>query len=143
MRIGNAIFWVAVLLALAIHFNALHDPGRMLGLAFIPAVMGFSYRPHTTEAATLHLVVGTGFVMALLRKFIQAAALSALMTGGVYAQVAPLPDNRTPLTNEEKEKKAADDAYRSSLRTIPPTVKAADPWGNVRPTTSSAAKNKQ
>jgi hypothetical protein len=41
MRIGNAIFWVAVLLALAIHFNALHDPGRMLNLAFIPAVAGF------------------------------------------------------------------------------------------------------
>jgi hypothetical protein len=41
MRIGNAIFWVAVLLALAIHFNALHDPSRMMGLAFIPAVMGF------------------------------------------------------------------------------------------------------
>jgi hypothetical protein len=41
MRIGNAIFWVAVFLALGIHFNALHDPGLMVSLAFIPGVAGF------------------------------------------------------------------------------------------------------
>ncbi len=41
MRIGNAIFWVAVFVALANHFNALHDPGFMLSLAFIPAVAWF------------------------------------------------------------------------------------------------------
>ena len=57
--------------------------------------------------------------MAVLRKFILALALIALTTGSGYAQIAPLPDNSTPPTKEEREKKAADDAYRSSLRKSP------------------------
>jgi hypothetical protein len=36
--------------------------------------------------------------MAVLRKFILAAALIALTTGSGYAQIAPLPDNSTPPT---------------------------------------------
>jgi hypothetical protein len=80
--------------------------------------------------------------MAVLWKSIQAVALIVLMTGSVYAQVAPLPDNNTPPTKEEKEKKAADDAYRSSLRRIPATENTADPWGDVRPSAPAAAKKK-
>jgi hypothetical protein len=41
MRIGNAIFWGAVFVALAIHFNAIHDPGLLVSLAFIPGVAAF------------------------------------------------------------------------------------------------------
>ncbi len=81
--------------------------------------------------------------MDVLRKFIQAVALIALMTGSVYAQVAPLPDNNTPPTKEEQEKKAADAAYRSSLKTIPGTEKPADPWGDVRPSPPTAAAKKK
>jgi hypothetical protein len=81
--------------------------------------------------------------MAVLRKFIQVVALTALMTGAVYAQVAPLPDNQTPATTEEKEKKATDEAYRASLRATSTTVKPPDPWADVRPETPTAAKNKQ
>jgi hypothetical protein len=81
--------------------------------------------------------------MAVLRKLIQAVALIALTTGGAYAQVAPLPDNSTPPTKEEQEKKAADDAYRSSLRRIPTTQNTADPWGDVRPSAPTAAAKKK
>jgi hypothetical protein len=81
--------------------------------------------------------------MAVLRKIVQAVALIALMTGGVYAQVAPLPDNNTPPTKEEQQKKADDDAYRSSLRSIPAAAKPADPWADQRPNTPAAAKKKQ
>jgi len=81
--------------------------------------------------------------MAVLRKFIQAVALIVVTTGGVYAQVAPLPDNNTPPTKEEKEKKANDDAYRSSLRSIPATENTADPWSDLRPSAPAAAKKKQ
>jgi hypothetical protein len=81
--------------------------------------------------------------MAVLRKFIQTVALIFLMTGVVYAQVAPLPDNNIPPTKEEKEKKAADDAYKSSFSSVPATEKPADPWADVRPNTPTPAKNKQ
>ena len=81
--------------------------------------------------------------MAVLRKFLQALALIALMTGSVYAQIAPLPDNSTPPTKEEREKKAADEAYRSGLKSIPATRQSADPWADLRPSTPTAAKKKQ
>ena len=41
-RIINAIFWVGVWLAIAIQFNALGDPPRLLGEALIPAVLAFA-----------------------------------------------------------------------------------------------------
>ena len=81
--------------------------------------------------------------MAGLRKFILALALIVLTTGSGYAQIAPLPDNSTPPTKEEREKKAADDAYRSSLRRIPATENTADPWGDVRPSAAPAAAKKK
>jgi hypothetical protein len=81
--------------------------------------------------------------MAGLRKFILALALIALTTGSGHAQIAPLPDNSTPPTKEEREKKAADAAYRSSLKSIPATENTADPWADVRTNTPTAAKKKQ
>jgi hypothetical protein len=81
--------------------------------------------------------------MFVLLKVIQVVVLIALMTGSVYAQVVALPDNRAPLTNEEKDKNAAEAAYRSSLKVIPGTERPVDPWGNVRRNIPPAAKNKQ
>jgi hypothetical protein len=83
--------------------------------------------------------------MAMLRTLIQAVVLIALTTGGAHAQVTPLPDNskNAPPTKEEKEKKAVDAAYRSSLKLIPGTEKPADPWAEVRPNSPTAAKKKQ
>jgi hypothetical protein len=81
--------------------------------------------------------------MIVLRKSIQALALIVLMTGSGYAQIAPLPDNNTPPTKEEQEKKAADAAYRSSLKSIPATENTADPWADLRPSPATAAKKKQ
>jgi hypothetical protein len=80
--------------------------------------------------------------MAVLRKFIQAVAIITFMTGVVYAQVPPLPDNNKPPTKEEREKQAADAAYRSSLKSVPAT-QSTDPWSDVRPSSPTAAKKKQ
>lgn len=41
-RIINAIFWLGVWLAVAINFNALGDPPRLLGEAIIPALLCFA-----------------------------------------------------------------------------------------------------
>ena len=71
--------------------------------------------------------------MAGLRKLFQALALIVLMTGSGYAQIAPLPDNNTPPTKEEREKKAADEAYRSGLKSIPAAESSADPWADLAP----------
>jgi hypothetical protein len=80
--------------------------------------------------------------MAVLRKFHLAVGLIALMTGSVYAQVPALPDNSKPPTKEEREKAAADAAYKSSLKSVPVT-KSTDPWSDVRPSPPTAAKKKQ
>ena len=53
------------------------------------------------------------------------------------------PETKT-LTPEEKEKqKKADDAYKASLKQIPETKTAIDPWGNIRePTPNKGAQAK-
>ena len=61
--------------------------------------------------------------MAVLRKLIQALALIVLMTGSGYAQVAPLPDNNTPPTKEEQEKKEAERLLETRL------LETLDRWG--------------
>jgi hypothetical protein len=42
MRIANLIFWIAVWLAIAINFNALGDPPRLVGEAMIPGTVCFA-----------------------------------------------------------------------------------------------------
>jgi hypothetical protein len=42
MRIANLIFWIAVWLAIAINFDALGDPPRLVGEAMIPAAVCFA-----------------------------------------------------------------------------------------------------
>jgi len=76
----------------------------------------------------------------ILRKFIQAAAIFALLMSTASAQLPRAgvdlnPDSsRRPLTPEEKEKQEAiDDAYKSAMKKIPNKQQAVDPWGNIRP----------
>ena len=82
----------------------------------------------------------------VLRKFIHAGAIVALLTGAASAQFTPgislTPEDR-PLTPEDKEKrKAVDDAYKSAIEKIPDKQKFVDPWGNIRPNPPSSANGK-
>src|ERR1700675_728769 len=83
-----------------------------------------------------------------MRVFI-AAAITALLAGPAYAQMATPNINLIPelasKTPEEKEQEAAQQkAYRDSLRKIPDAKVSSDPWRNVRsvdtPKTSAPAK---
>ena len=48
------------------------------------------------------------------------------------------------LASEEIEKqKAADRAYNTAIQKIPEKKSSVDPWGNIRPSSPSASKNKQ
>jgi hypothetical protein len=81
----------------------------------------------------------------MLRKLIQAGAALALLTGAAYAQTGfPMPSislgqDKPPPTPEQVERqKAIDNAYNSAAKKIPEKKEAADPWGNVRPSTQPA-----
>jgi uncharacterized protein YecT (DUF1311 family) len=84
----------------------------------------------------------------MLRKIIHATLIVFLMTGAVSAQMPTpgvhLKDDKPSRTKEQKEyDKALDRAYQSAIKKIPEAEKKSDPWGNIRPTPSAAAKNKQ
>jgi uncharacterized protein YecT (DUF1311 family) len=84
----------------------------------------------------------------MLHKAIVAASILLLMTAAVFAQVPQpgvhLKDDKPSRTKEQKEyDKALDRAYQSAIKKIPEAEKKSDPWGNIRPTPSAAAKNKQ
>jgi hypothetical protein len=73
-------------------------------------------------------------------KFLSVIALLALLTGPAAAQMMNLMPELKSKTPEEKEQDAiTDKAYRESLRKIPDTKAAADPWGNVRSDAPKAA----
>jgi hypothetical protein len=66
-----------------------------------------------------------------------AAALTALVAGPAYAQMATPNINLIPemqsKTPEEKEQEAIQQkAYKESLRKIPDAKASSDPWGGVR-----------
>ena len=86
------------------------------------------------------------------REFIEllggAGALVVLLSGAAFAQqVKPginLYSDSRPLTPEEEAKrKAVDDAYRSTLQKLPEKKKSADPWDNMRSTTTSSPRPRQ
>jgi hypothetical protein len=84
----------------------------------------------------------------MLRKIIHATLIVFLTTGVVSAQMPKpgvhLKDDKPSRTKEQKEyDKALDRAYQSTIKKIPDAEKKSDPWGNIRPTPSAAAKNKQ
>lgn len=73
-------------------------------------------------------------------KILGVIALLALLTGPAAAQMMNLMPELKSKTPEEKEQDAiTDKAYRESLRKIPETKAAADPWGNVRSEAPKAA----
>jgi len=82
----------------------------------------------------------------MLRKFIRAGAIVAMCTGPAAAQgnlSIPL-NQKPPPTKEEIEKlKDSDRAYNAAMKKIPDKKSSGDPWGDIRPNTSPAAKNKQ
>jgi hypothetical protein len=85
------------------------------------------------------------------RKLVAAGAIVALLTAPVLAQqLAPqsdtvgIPLNRQipPSPEEIEKRKAADRDYNAAIQKIPDKKPSTDPWGNIRPG-SSSAKNKQ
>jgi uncharacterized protein YecT (DUF1311 family) len=86
----------------------------------------------------------------MLHKAIVATSVLLLMTGAASAQMPPVgahvnEDTGKPQrTKEQKEyDKSLDRAYQSTIKKIPEAEKKSDPWGDIRPTPSAAAKNKQ
>jgi hypothetical protein len=89
----------------------------------------------------------------MLQRLIQVAAIAVLIAGPAFAQspessekpVLGVPfKSERPLTQEEIEKrKAVDHAYDAAIRKIPQKRPSADPWGNIRPGSPTASKNKQ
>jgi len=82
-------------------------------------------------------------------KILRVAAVMALVSGPVYAQMPNL--NLMPeIPSKTPEEKAADEvrdkAYKESLRKIPDPKVSADPWGAVRspdtPKTSTKTSTK-
>jgi hypothetical protein len=83
----------------------------------------------------------------MLRKIIYATLIVILTTGAVSAQMSTpgvhLKDDKPSRTKEQKEyDKAIDREYQSTLKKIPDAGKK-DPWGDIRPSSPAAAKNKQ
>jgi hypothetical protein len=75
----------------------------------------------------------------MMRKFLGAAVILALLTGAAAAQM-PMPgislghDEKKKLTPEEQAAQdARDRAYKAELNKIP-EKKNNDPWGNIRDT---------
>lgn len=83
----------------------------------------------------IKLLGGTG-VMAML---LSGAAFAQQLMPGIN-----LYSDRPRLAPEEEAKrKAVDDAYRSTMEKLPEKKKSADPWGNMRSTTTSSPRQRQ
>ena len=85
----------------------------------------------------------------MLRKILFMTFILVSMTQAVSAQM-PMPgvhvnedQGKVPRTKQQKDyEKALDRAYNSATKKIPEQAKP-DPWGDIRPAPSAAAKNKQ
>ena len=81
-----------------------------------------------------------------MRVICVAAAIIAMLVGPVCAQSkAPktldeMMDAKTP--EQIEKEKAADRAYKDSLKKIPDAKAPADPWGNARATEAPKAATK-
>ncbi|MGZ6174597.1 MAG: hypothetical protein ACXWNB_02085 [Candidatus Binataceae bacterium] len=74
-----------------------------------------------------------------------AAAIFVLFIGIASAQTLPMPGiglnaDRPETPDERAKRKAIDDEYKSTIRKIPDKQKPADPWANIRPTTTTPSK---
>jgi hypothetical protein len=83
----------------------------------------------------------------MLRRLSRAGAIVALLTIPAAAQSnlsIPINPKDRPITQEEIDKQKANDrAYDAAIHKIPDKKSSTDPWGNIRPTSPTAAKNKQ
>ncbi len=84
----------------------------------------------------------------MLRKTIHATLIVILMMGTASAQTdkqgLPGYTNSVRTDAEKKNDREIDRAYQSTIKTHPDTEKKkSDPWGDVRPASPAAAKNKQ
>jgi hypothetical protein len=91
----------------------------------------------------------------MLRKLIRAGAIVAICVGPAAAQdpggslgssshlSVPLNQQAPPTAEEIAKQKASDRAYDAAMKKIPDKKSSADPWGDVRPMTPSAARNRQ
>ena len=94
----------------------------------------------------------------MLRKLIQAGAISVLLTGDAYSQVAGtgntsgdqiplnmLPDSRRRLTPEEQQRERDIEAQynRTVNDKIPDKKSSNDPWGSIRSAPASSSASKQ
>ena len=81
-----------------------------------------------------------------MRVICAAAAIIAMLAGPVYAQgkgsktLEEMMDAKTP--EQIEKEKAADRAYKDSLKKIPDSKAPADPWGNARATDAPKAATK-
>lgn len=80
----------------------------------------------------------------MFRHIIPALAIVALLTGAASAQSLNLLSTDRSLRPEERQKQdAAERDYREATEKIPDRKASKDPWGNVRPEPSAAAKAKR
>lgn len=93
----------------------------------------------------------------MLRRLMLASAIAAFCVGPAAAQnnagsgsgtqdrlSIPLSYKPPPTPEEIEKQKAADKAYDAAIHKIPDKKTSSDPWGTIRPATSSSsqAKNK-
>ena len=86
----------------------------------------------------------------MLRKTLYSTLIAILMMGAASAQGGPphvqgLPGYSNALRSdaEKKNDKDIDRAYQSTIKGRPDAEKKYDPWADVRPAPSAAAKKKQ
>ena len=76
-----------------------------------------------------------------LAAFVLLEPAAALAQQGLGTAI-PLNQEAKPKTPEQIEKeKAADDAYKASLKSIPDSKATVDPWGNMRSAGGPAASS--
>jgi hypothetical protein len=82
----------------------------------------------------------------MLRRLGQALAIVVLLAGSASAQSnlgIPIKPDKLPTQEESDKQKAADRAYNAALQKVPDKKSSVDPWGDVRPSSSTTVKNKQ
>jgi hypothetical protein len=68
----------------------------------------------------------------LMKRFIVALAIAALLTQASYAQGrAPSDQQKSDSAKKKADEKATDEAYKAMTKRIPDAPKP-DPWGNLR-----------
>lgn len=77
-----------------------------------------------------------------------AGTIAAIPAGPVAAQdfkpgINLNADTRPLSPDEQAKRKEVDDAYRSTLQKIPEKKKSADPWGDMRSTTTTTSRQRQ